>query len=70
MSACTQVESIVLAFYYCNSLQLFKIGRIEPPFTSFPGLPIFSILKVPAESVEAYEIAYGWQQFSSISALD
>ena len=73
MSACTQVENIDHPFYDCNSLQLFKIGRIKPPSiwsNTFSDLPNFSILKVPAESVEAYKKANGWNKFSSISALD
>ena len=74
MSACTQVKTIKKgAFDNCSSLQLFKIGTIMPPTDencSFSGLPTFSILKVPAESVDAYKKAYGWNRFSSISALD
>ena len=74
MSPCTQVKEIqTCAFVSCSSLQLFKIGTIMPPTAedrSFSSLPIFSILKVPAESVEAYKKAYGWNKFSNISALD
>ena len=73
MSACTQVETIEeYAFANCSSLQLFKIRMVTPPSagSAFDALPIFSILKVPAESVEAYKKAYGWNSFSNISALD
>ena len=74
MSPCTQVKEIqTCAFVSCSSLQLFKIGTIMPPTAedrSFSSLPIFSILKVPAESVEAYKQASGWNLFSNISALD
>ena len=73
MSACTQVAKIGRdAFKNCDALQLFKIGTIMPPTVedrSF-SLPSFSILKVPAESVEAYKKARGWSEFSNISALD
>lgn len=73
MSACTQVKTIKKgAFDNCSSLQLFKIGTIMPPTAenrSF-SLPSFSILKVPAESVETYKQASGWNKFSNISALD
>ena len=74
MSACTQVEKIgSYAFAKCSSLQVFKIGMITPPevyWDTFYDLPIFSILKVPAESVETYKQASGWNKFSNISALD
>ena len=78
MSACTQVEKIEeCAFRNCSSLQLFKIGTITPPKVgtdngaeTFYFLSSFSILKVPAESVEAYKQASGWNLFSNISALD
>ena len=78
MSACTQVETIEeCAFGNCSSLQLFKIGTITPPKVNaespratFSSLPTFSILKVPAESVEAYKKVAGWRVFSNISALD
>ena len=75
MSTCTQVEELGTgAFANCSSLQLFKIGTIKPPYsnlywTTFDNLPTFSILKVPAESVDAYKKANGWN-FSNISALD
>ena len=72
MSACTQVETIkVCAFGMCN-IQVFKIGTIEPPKAQYSSVSTaaFSILKVPAESVEAYKKAEEWQRFSSISALD
>ena len=76
MSTCTQVEELGTgAFANCSSLQLFKIGTIKPPYsnlywTTFDNLPTFSILKVPAESVNAYKQASGWKKFSNISALD
>ena len=74
MSTCTQVKEIqTCAFVSCSSLQLFKIGTIMPPTAedqSFSSLPFFSILKVPAESVEAYKKAEGWRFFANISALD
>ena len=74
MSACTQVEDIgEMTFANCSSLQLFKIGTVTPPnayYSSFSGLPTFKILRVPAESVETYKKASGWNKFSSISALD
>lgn len=72
MSACTQVATIgEYAFSACITLQLFKIGTVTPPSCStLGGFPDFSILKVPAESVEAYKQAYGWNKFSNISALD
>ena len=71
MSACTQVETFGMwAFVNCKALQLFKIGTVLPPAgDGFTGIPAFCILKVPAESVEAYKKAYGWH-FSNISALD
>lgn len=73
MSACTQVEKIGRdAFKNCDALQLFKIGTITPPSaeSAFSSLPTFSILKVPAESVEAYKQASGWNHNKNISALD
>ena len=74
MSACTQVEKIgSYAFAKCSSLQVFKIGMITPPEVygdTFYNLPIFSILKVPAESMETYKQAFGWNTFSNVSALD
>ena len=62
----------MFSFSYCSSLRLFEIGMVTPPDveSSFNSLPSFSILKVPAESVEAYKKATGWNKFSNISALD
>ena len=73
MSACTQVEEIGdSAFANCSSLQLFKIGTVDPPHTSggeFSGLPSYSVLKVPAGTENQYRTLAGWGSFSNISAL-
>jgi len=71
-SYCTQLNSIESGvFDKCNSLQLFKIGTITPPSArgAFYDSVTFAILKVPAESVDAYKQASGWNSFSNISAL-
>ena len=72
MSACTQVKSIAKsAFGHCSSLRLFKIGTISPPYVDESFDTPYAILKVPAESVEAYKKIYYWRMsFSGISALD
>lgn len=74
MSACTQVKKIEdCAFSNCSNLRLFEIGTITPPEAGsgiFDNCPDWAILKVPAGSMGAYETAYGWNRFSSISALD
>ena len=72
-SYCTQLNSIESgAFDKCNSLQLFKIGTITPPSArgAFYDSVTFAILKVPAESVEAYKKNNQWNKFSNISALN
>ena len=74
MSACTQVKKIEeYVFSNCSNLRLFEIGTITPPEAGwgiFNDCPDLAILKVPAESIEAYKQASGWNKFSNISALD
>lgn len=74
MSACTQVKKIEeCVFSNCSNLRLFEIGTITPPearFGRYDDCTNWAILKVPAESVEAYKKADGWGLFSNISALD
>ena len=68
----SQLKTMGRNSFDCSSLRLFKIGMVTPPDAkdAFSSLPSFAILKVPAESVEAYKKARGWSEFSNISALD
>lgn len=71
MSECTQVKELGEDAFACK-LRGFKIGTITPPKL---GSEVFKnssnvVLKVPAESVEAYKNSAWKFYFSSISTLD
>lgn len=71
MSECTQVKELGNYAFACE-LWRFKIGTITPPKL---GSEVFKnssnvVLKVPAESVEAYKNSAWKFYFSSISTLD
>ena len=60
------------AFSECPKLQLFKIGANIPPHCSdaFGNINLYSVLKVPSGSIDAYKAATGWNSFASITGLD
>lgn len=71
MSECTQVKELG-DYAFAGKLWRFKIGTITPPKL---GSEVFKnssnvVLKVPAESVEAYKNSAWKFYFSSISTLD
>lgn len=64
-------------FEDCDDVRLFKLGTVSCPTAydagseeSFGDIGIYSVLKVPTESVEAYKSATGWKNFASITGLD
>jgi len=71
---CTQLTSIGdCTFLNDNEMRLFKIGTVLPPkaySSTFDDVGTYAVLKVPTESVSAYQGATGWKKFSSITSLD
>ena len=71
---CTQLTSIGdYTFLNDNEMRLFKIGTVLPPkadSSTFDEVGTYAVLKVPTESVSAYQGARGWKEFSSITSLD
>lgn len=71
---CTQLKSIQgNAFYHDDEMRLFKIGTVLPPTaydSTFGAVGTYAVLKVPTESVAAYQAATGWKKFASITGLD
>ena len=74
MSECTQVVHIGDgAFSKSKKLLLFMIGTKNPPECykyPFNDLSSKPVLKVPSGCVDAYKVAYGWNYFYNIEALD
>lgn len=61
------------AFDSNNQIWFFEIGAPTPPACGsrpFGDVGTYSVLKVPAGTVDAYKAATGWKSFSSISAID
>ena len=71
---CTQLKDMGdNTFYDDNEMRLFKIGTVLPPkaySSTFDDVGTYAVLKVPTESVSAYQRATGWKEFSSITSLD
>lgn len=71
---CTQLKDMGdHTFYDDNEMRLFKIGTVLPPkaySSTFDDVGTYAVLKVPTESISAYQRATGWKKFSSITSLD
>lgn len=74
MSQCKRNDITIegYAFFDCPNLQLFKIGANIPPRcnAAFGDINLYSVLKVPSGSIDAYKAATGWKRFASITGLD
>ncbi|MEI3553708.1 MAG: leucine-rich repeat domain-containing protein [Alistipes senegalensis] len=74
MSQCKRNDITIegYAFFDCPNLQLFKIGANIPPRcnAAFGDINLYSVLKVPSGSIDAYKAATGWTRFASITGLD
>ncbi len=57
--------------YRLATISLLKLGTINPPICNCKlAATGNSVLKVPAESIDAYKQAIWWKDFANISALD
>ena len=75
-SNCSNLKFLDYAPFACNEIALFKLGTSVPPeltgggyWEGEIGTTTNAILKVPDESVEAYEDSYWSHFFSTISGL-
>ena len=80
-SECTGLQSITLpasitnininAFYNCTGLQSITVEATTPPtiyLNTFSYVPTDIPVYVPCESIEAYQAATGWSNFTNIQA--
>ena len=71
-SKCSQLKSIMaISFGSCLQLQSFTLGAVTPPeldCNMSPRIPN-AVLKVPAESVDAYKNSDWAKYFKTIEAL-
>ncbi len=74
---CTQLRKVEIASHYCNildfafddctSLDSLVLRSIECPIsaTSFRGVPTTMVIEVPCGTVESYQTAEHWNQFTN-----
>ena len=74
MQNCSKLTSIgSQALYGNDQIYFLQIGAVTPPKLGsnvFGSVGTYSVLKVPAGSESAYKEAWGWNAFSSITAID
>ena len=74
MHNCSELKTIgSCALYGNDQIYFFQIGATTPPDLGscvFGSVGVYSVLKVPAGSESAYKNASGWNEFSSITAID
>ena len=74
MRDCLSLDNIGdYAFMDNNRIYFFLVGAVVPPRLGkkvFGSVGIYSVLKVPSGSEYSYSGALGWNEFSSITAID
>ena len=69
-SSCASLQSIESYAFLNTELSLFLLGATNPPSIGYISIASYAVLKVPNESIDAYEKAAWRDYFSSISGFN